>query len=64
MGHLLFGGGGAGQVRNSANGTVWVSDLAAPGARSLWVTDGGDLELCNGMPLFNSRTGRVEAVAV
>jgi hypothetical protein len=66
VGRLLLGDGGAVHVENSANETVWLSDIAAPGARSLKVTDEGDFELCDehGMPLFNSRTGPIEAVAM
>lgn len=66
VGRLLLGDGGAVQVENSANETVWISDIAVPGARSLTLTKGGDLELCDehGMPVFNSRTGPTGAVAM
>ncbi|MGP3985805.1 DUF6461 domain-containing protein [Streptomyces sp. 3N207] len=66
VGRLLLGDGGAVQVVDSANKTVWLSEIAVPGARSLTVTDGGDFVLCDGhgMPLFNSRTGPTGAVAM
>ncbi|WP_208878988.1 DUF6461 domain-containing protein [Streptomyces armeniacus] len=65
-GRLLLGDGGAVQVEDAANETVWVSDIALPGAASLTVNNRGELELCDGpgMPVFNSRTGPTGMVAV
>jgi hypothetical protein len=66
-GLLLLGNGDAVQVETpEEHRTVWCSRIAAPGARSLVVTDAGDLELLSteGVRLLNSRTGPVEATAV
>ena len=65
-GLLLLGDGDALQVENSANETVWVSGITAPGARSVVITDDGDLELLSGenTRLLNSRTGPVEVTAM
>lgn len=65
-GLLLLGNGGALQVENSEHETVWVSDIAAPGAWLSVITDDGDFELLSGegIRLLNSRTGPVEATAV
>ncbi|QKV96017.1 Curculin domain-containing protein (mannose-binding) lectin [Streptomyces sp. NA02950] len=60
---MLLGNGGAFQVENEEHRTVWVSGIAAPGARLAVITDDGDVELLSGegITLLNSRTGPVQA---
>ncbi|WP_330321277.1 DUF6461 domain-containing protein [Streptomyces clavifer] len=66
-GRLLLGDGDEVQVEaGDSHETVWRSGFAAPGARYLILTDGGDLELLSGehARLGNLRTGPVEALAL
>ena len=65
-GRFLLGAGDELLVEDDDHAPVWRSGLAAEGARSVVVSNGGELELLDGegVPLLNSRTGPVASTAV